>query len=661
MEPPSITLERQALSDFERAIQKEWLVTNGLGGYASSTVLGLNTRKYHGLLVAPVRPPRDRRVFLAKLDEDLLYGNDIYRLGANEFEGSIFPRGFEFLREFSVSPFPKYTYVVDKVTVQKSVFMPREENCVVTIYNVSNRSNLDLKMRVFPLINWRHFHSITERKRASEPRQEQMGRGVEIGFQMPPATLMVKTTDWRYSETGKWVERLYLREEAHRGESCFDDCYQPGYFETSVRAEENRDSAIVVVAEEDEDLALDTLNKIPENVCDILALYKKETERHQDFIGGFHRSHPTIPAIDWLGWLVLATSSFIVRDVNDAQKSVIAGFHWFEAWGRDTFVSLPGLLLVTGRFEEARTIFVSYKKYCSRGLIPNLVPDRAGAPMYNTVDATLWYINAVLQYLKYTLDFDFVRRELWETLKTIIEEHSKGTSFNIRVDNDGLLSHGPQLTWVDSSVNGKPVTPRAGKAVEIQALWYNALKTMQILAYRFGNSGEQQKYAEMAEKTRNSFVDDFWNEGKGFLYDVIGEHERDSSLRPNQIIAGALDFPMLDTAKNESMVDVVQRELLTPYGLRTLHRSDPRYVGVYSGDRASRDKAYHNGTVWPWLLGPFTTSFLKVKENTKLQRNHAFNTFLKQLLTHQIYESGLGTLNEIFDGEPPYKARGCIA
>ncbi|MBE0520497.1 glycogen debranching protein, partial [Candidatus Bathyarchaeota archaeon] len=277
------------------------------------------------------------------------------------------------------------------------------------------------------------------------------------------------------------------------------------------------------------------------------------------------------------------------------------------------------------------------------------------------VDASLWYVNAVLQYLKYTGDFRFVQEKLWETLKTIIENYARGTAFNIHVDGHGLLRHGSQLTWMDAAIDGQPVTPRAGKAVEVQALWYNALKIMELLANRFKEKDEAERYAEMAEKTRKSFVEKFWNPRKDCLFDVISEHGEDDSLRPNQVIAVALDFTMLDNAKNEKIVDVVHRELLTPYGLRTLARNDPRYVGVYAGDRRSRDKAYHNGTVWPWLLGPFTTAFLKTKGYTDYRRECALKNFLSPLLTERISKSGLGVLNEIFDGEPPYTSRGCIA
>jgi predicted glycogen debranching enzyme len=642
-------------------MQKEWLITNGLGGYASSTVLGVNTRKYHGLLVAAMQPPKDRRVFLAKLDEDVIFQNSILRLGANEFPNSIYPQGYDFLREFSVSPFPKFVYVVDNITMQKTILMPHEKNCIITIYDFSNDVSHDVQIRIFPLVNWRHFHSVTERGKASEFRQEQGNNTVKISFQTPHSTLLLRATEGQFFAEGKWVERLYYREEARRGESCCDDCYQPGYFETSISAGASKRFALIAVAEENESLAVKVLGEIPMTTHDLRLLYDEETKRHEDFLTRFHSLSPTVPLTDWLDWLVLASGSFIVKGARSVEKSVIAGYHWFESWGRDTFVSMPGLLLVTGRLEEARMIFLGFKKYCTHGLIPNFLPDRGGSPAYNTVDATLWYINAVLQYLKYTGDFNFVKELLWETLKVIIENHVSGTLFNIRLDTDGLLSHGPQLTWADASVKGVPVTPRAGKAVEIQALWYNALKTMESLANRFQETKEAERYAQMAEKTARSFVDIFWNPGKTCLYDVVSEQESDGSLRPNQIFAVGLTFTMLNDERNGKIVEAVQRELLTPYGLRTLEKNDPRYVGTYSGDRASRDKAYHNGTVWPWLLGPFTTAFLKARSHTEVQREYAFQNFLKSLLTRQIYEAGIGTLNEVFDGDQPHTPRGCIS
>jgi predicted glycogen debranching enzyme len=662
MRLPSISLGKETLSNFENAIRKEWIITNGLGGYASSTVLGINTRKYHGLLVAAFRPPGDRRVCLAKLDAEVKIENNIYPLSANEFQNGIFPRGYMFLKEFSVSPFPSYTYTVEGVEVQKTIFMPYEKNVVITIYKILNRNDFKVEIRVFPLINWRHFHSVTNRWEIPwHFVQKGEDKEVDIRFGAPQSTLMITTTKGHYLATGKWIEKMYYREEAKRGESCLDDCYQLGCFQIDVKAKENGKFAITAVADRNEGYAQKVLAEMPVTLYDIEALYEQETKRRENSLTKFYEKHENIQAKDWLDWIILATNMFTVKGINFKKNSVIAGYHWFGTWGRDTFISLPGLMLVTGRFEDARQVFLTFKNQCKNGLIPNFFPDRAGGPAYNTVDATLWYVNAVLQYLKYTGDFRFVQEKLWETLKTIIENYARGTAFNIHVDSDGLLHHGSQLTWMDAAIDGQPITPRAGKAVEVQALWYNALKIMGLLANRFKEKDQAERYAEMAGKARKSFVEKFWNPEKNCLFDVISEHGKDDSLRPNQIIAVALEFTMLDDIKNENIIDVVHRELLTPYGLRTLARNDPKYVRVYAGDRRSRDKAYHNGTVWPWLLGQFTTAFLKTKGYTEYRREYALKHFLKPLFTEQTFKAELGTISEIFDGAPPHIPRGCVA
>jgi predicted glycogen debranching enzyme len=662
MKSPSITLNQEMPSRFEDAIQKEWLVTNGSGGYASSTVLGVNTRKYHGLLVAALHPPRDRRVFLTKLDEDISVDGSVYRLGTNEFESGFFPQGYGFLKGFSLSPFPKYVYTVQDVEVQKTVFMPYGKNAVVVFYDVLNNNSSCVKVQIFPIINGRPFHSVTDRSKAPvEFVQKQDNGKAGMTLSLPQPVLMMAATSGHYFVKGKWIERVYLREEARRGETCFDDCYMPGYFDLQVEAGEKQSFAVTAVADQNEDGARIALAQLPHIADDLRTLYEAEKRRYDGLLTKFYDSHRSVPVSDWLSWLVLASDSFIVTGTSDEQKGVVAGYHWFEVWGRDTFVSLPGLLLVTGRFEDARKIFLNFMKYCKQGLIPNFLPEQDQQPVYNTVDATFWYINAVLQYLKYTGDFSFVREQLWETLKMIIENHVEGTSFNIRVDVDGLLSHGPQLTWVDAVVDGKPVNPRAGKAVEVQALWYNSLKTLELMANRFDERSEAERYLQIAEKAKGSFAEKFWNSGKNCLFDVVGAQDRDASLMPNQILASALDFTMLDDATNTKVVDAVEHALLTPCGLRTLERNSLRYVGAYVGDRRNRDRAYHNGTVWPWLLGPFTTAFLRAKGYTESNREYALKNVLMPLLGKQVFEAGLGTLSEIFDGDPPHTPRGCIS
>lgn len=662
MKLPSIRFGKETLSNFEESINREWVITNGLGGYASSTILGINTRKYHGLLVAALHPPGDRQVCLTKLDEEIIIGNNVYPLGANEFEDGVFPKGYIFLKEFSLSPFPKYVYTAEDVEVQKTIFMPHEKNALITIYRVKNRNDSGVNLRVFPLINWRHFHSVTDRWKTSlEFIQEEEDKQVGIQLGVSQSALTMRSTNACYSPTGKWIEKFYFRKEAGRGESYLDDSYQLGYFEINVKARDKKRFAIIAVADNNVEIGRKILAEIPMNMYDLEALYEAEIRRAENLLIKMVEDHHEVILEDWLKWIVLATDMFIVKSLSIDQKSVIAGYHWFESWGRDTFISLPGLMLVTRRFEDARKVFSLYADYFRSGLIPNYIPDSTSEPTYSTVDATLWFVNAVLQYLKYTADFSFVEDKLWKVLKMIVENHENGTLFNIKVDSDGLLQHGSQLTWMDAAVDGEVITPRDGKAVEIQALWYNALKTLELLASKFGEKHEAVKYDQMAEKTRRSFIEKFWNSAKEYLFDVVKENSIDNSLRPNQIIAVSLDFNMLNNVQSKRIVDVVQKELLTPFGLRTLSRDDPNYVGVYAGDRKKRDRAYHNGTIWPWLLGPFTTAFLKVEGYNENKQKFAFKNFLKPLLTEHALKSRLGVINEIFDGDPPHLPRGCIA
>jgi len=425
-----------------------------------------------------------------------------------------------------------------------------------------------------------------------------------------------------------------------------------------VAPEERKEFSVIATGAKTEGEAKRALSSIG---ADTNAVRDQELKRREGLLAKFQEQYRNVQMEDWLKWLVLATDSFIVNRESTKTKSVIAGYHWFEDWGRDSLISLPGLTLVTGRFEDAKQILLTFKQYCRRGIIPNRFPDRTGEePSYNTVDATLWYFNAVLQYLKYTEDFDFVRVELWDLLRSIVEYHVQGTLYNIRVEDDGLIAHGHQLTWMDASVNDRVVTPR-GKAVEIQALWYNALKTMELLATRFNQKEDAKEYFSMAEKARKSFIEEFWNAEKGFLFDVVHEGQGDSSLRPNQVIAVALDFSMLDKAMGEGVVETVLKGLFATYGLKTLSEDDPRYVGKYLGDWSHRNKAYHNGTAWAWLLGPFTTAFLKLKNHEERWRVYALNTFLQPLFQKEIFQAGLGTISEIFDGDPPNTPRGCIA
>ena len=660
MKLPTITFQKDALSRFGEVMVKEWLVTNGLGGYASSTVLGINTRKYHGLLVAALHPPGDRTVCLSKLDEDIMVGNVVFRLGANEFKDTIYPQGYKFLKQFSIAPFPTYIYGLDDVEVAKTFFMPKNKNAVSTIYDVTNNSDSDVKVRIYPLLTCRYYHTVVESKNPLEFTHRSGVKESEATFQNPQATIICRSTDGVFNEKIDWVEQLFYRDEEFRGETSLDKCFQPGYFEVQVPAQATKEFAVSATVSPERQVAREIFNSLGSSIQEIKVTFNADLNQRAELLAGFYRDHPKVPMSDWLNWILLAADSFMVQD-ETGEKSVIAGYHWFEPWGRDTFISLPGLMLVTGRFNEAKGILQHFIGYCKGGLIPNFVADKTGEPVYNTVDGTLWYVNAVLQYLKYTGDFQFVRDELWENLQTIIEFHQRGTMFGIRLDDDGLLMHGSRLTWMDAVVEGEEITPRAGKAVEIQALWYNVLRTMELLANRFSEADLAEKYDAMANQTSKSFNDKFWNSQKGCLYDVLEAKGADASLRPNQIFAVSLDYTMLDAEKSRRVVEVVNREHVTPYGLRTLSLDDPKFVGKCAGDRHSRDTAYHNGTIWPWLLGPYVTAYLKVNDYSAQARAFALENLVLPLFTIGIHQGCLGTLSEIYDCDPPNVPRGCIA
>jgi predicted glycogen debranching enzyme len=661
---PKIDVGPNVLSAFDKAVRMEWIVTNGLGGYASSTVLSVNTRKYHGLLVAAFNPPVDRKVLLAKLDEEVRIGNETYQIGSNEFKHGIHPEGYRFLQDFSLAPLPIYEYVVQGVRLQKAIFMPHGKNATVVSYEVFNPHENQVSIRVSPLVNSRHFYDVTDKDNlAWNFIQKPFGQGVAIQPSVPLSTLIISSSNGQFfADKGEWVEEMYFRVDASRGESCLDDCFQPGWFEFYVAPEERKKFYIIATGGRSEKEARSLLSSIQQEPGGIDAVYDQELERRKNLLKSLQERYADLEIKDWLKWLVLAADSFLVKRESTKMKSVIAGYHWFEDWGRDSLISLPGLTLVTGRFEDAREILSTFKHYCRNGLIPNRFPDKSGdTPVYNSVDATLWFFNAVLQYLKYTKDFDFVRDELWDASKSIVEHLIQGTLYNIHVEDDGLLAHGPQLTWMDVAVDDQFITPRDGKAVEIQALWYNALKTMELLATCFDQKDEAKKYSGMAEKARKSFIEKFWDQKNGFLFDVVRGEEVDSSLRPNQVITVALDFSMLDRAREKEVVEVVWRKLWGTYGLKTLSKNDPRYIGEYSGDWTQRSKAYHNGTVWAWLLGPFTTAFLKVRNYDERWRSFAFKNFLQPLFQEEVFKAGLGTISEIFDGDSPHSSRGCIA
>src|SRR5665647_2354383 len=661
MNLPTITYQKEALSHFGELIEKEWLITNGLGSYASSTVLGINTRKYHGLLVAALDPPGNRTVCLSKLDEDVLVGDDVYRLGSTEFHNVIYPEGYKLIGQFSIDPFPTYNYDLGNVQVWKTVFIPKNKNIVVITYKLTNKNNSEAKVRIYPLLTCRYYHTVVYQSRVPlNFNLRSDGALFQATFQRPQASIVCRITDGEFKEKINSVNHIHYRDELLRGEADVDDCFQPGYFEVQLPANGEKEFAVTFAVSHESQEAQEILGSIGSTFEEVNASLKRELNQRINLLSNFYRAHPEAPMSDWLNWILLAADSFMVENAA-GKKAVIAGYHWFEPWGRDTFISLPGLTLVTGKYSDAKDILQTFIQYCKSGLIPNFVSDKSGIPVYNTVDGTLWYVNSVLQYIKYTGDFAFVKDELWEKLQSIVENHQKGTLFGIHMDDDGLIKHGPRLTWMDASVGNDVITPRTGKAVEIQALWYNTLRAMEMLANRFNEPTLAEKYGSTANQTRKSFNMKFWNTKIDCLFDVVDDKAIDASIRPNQIFAVSLDYNMLDNEKCLKVVDTVNRELVTPYGLRTLSLGDPKFIGKCTGDSRSRDMAYHNGTIWPWLLGPYVSAYLKVNDYTAQARKQMLENLILPLFTVGIHQGCLGTINEIYDCDPPNEPRGCIS
>ncbi|HSE18789.1 MAG TPA: amylo-alpha-1,6-glucosidase [Pyrinomonadaceae bacterium] len=610
----------------------EWLETNGIGGFSSSTVTGLNTRRYHGLLTAATKPPVGRIVLLSKLEETLVLDGRRYELSANQYPGVIHPQGFNYQTGFRLDPFPIFTYEVEGVRLEKSVFMVQGENTTVVQYQLLDNTHASLELR--PLIAFRDYHGTTH-ENSGLNRQVQIEDGLvktKPYSDLPELYLAHNARD--IDTNGFWYRNFQYAVEQERGLDFAEDLFSPCALTFDF------ESTVSVIA-----------STQPHNV--------HEANQYRDAEINRRKARTTSSANETINALIAAADQFVVSRANC--KTLIAGYHWFADWGRDTMIAIPGLTLVTGHAEIARSILREFASHVDRGMLPNRFPDAGETPEYNTVDATLWYFEAVRSLLQYTDDYEFVRAHLYDVLKEIIEWHIKGTRYRIHVDEDGLLYSGEpgvQLTWMDAKVGDWVVTPRHGKPVEIQALWYNALRVMEHLAGKFDEANAKQQYAAMADKARASFNETFWNEQAGCLYDVVNGAERDASIRPNQVIAISLTNTMLSKERAASVMRVVERDLLTPRGLRTLSPNDPNYIGRYEGGPRSRDGAYHQGTVWPWLMGPYITAYFKTFGN-QAGRDFAAN-WLNNFQQH-LQEACLGQVSEIFDGDAPHTPRGCIA
>lgn len=674
----AITLRRMALFSMETFgqlqphLQQEWILTNGLGGYAFSTVLGCNTRRYHGLLCAATQPPVGRILALSRIGEILaLDGDDAkpHEFSVNQFRDSFHPKGWHYLREFQLQDIAEWTYEIEGIRIVKQVQMLWGRNVVGVRYTIDAPRKRQVKLSLLPFFALRDFHSL---RHAGDMKFVPSPGARTVRVQADAHTAVLATDAGVFEPQADWWYSHYYAIENNRGMDDTEDLFTPGRF--VVQTTDHASITIWGTLESDqppgEKSASDDKGiSDPANGARTFD-WDGELDRRRQAIAATQTApidpHPSSWPIlasscesKVVKGLVRAANDFIVRrktPSGDLAATVIAGYPWFADWGRDTMISLPGLLLVTGRFEQARQVLALFAQYVSDGMIPNVFDDYSNQPHYNTVDASLWFIHAVHEYVRYSNDRKTFEAELLPACRRIIDGYRKGTRYHIRMDDaDGLISQGDehtQLTWMDAKTNDVAFTPRQGKAVEINALWYHALKLM----------GEEPLAARVAE----SFQKAYWISPFRGLADVVdgaptpeGYPKRDLSLRPNQIFAVSLANSPLLPDQQRAVVEVVRRELLAPMGLRSLGKGDPRYCGRYVGNQFERDSCYHNGTVWAWLIGAFLTAYLRVNNHSVEAIDHA-RGWLGPLLD-QMHTNSIGQIAEIYEADEPHRMVGCPA
>ena len=639
----------------EALLTREWLVTNALGGYASGTVGGACTRRFHGQLIAALPAPLARTMMLNHIEDVIEADGVCYRLSGDERGGGkeiAYPEA-GFLEEFYLDcGLPTWRFSKNGIRIEKRVVMPHLQNTTYIVYRLL-QGPAGVKLKLRPSLHFRPHEGLLTADTAHTWDVRVRG-DVEIEIdderKFPPLRLRLIGKGAQMRDDPRAFEHVLYRIEKSRGYEYEGPLWSPGVIETPMTIDE--DCGVIASVER-----WDVITALEFQVA-----WQAELERRQKLL--------TISRIDpekaFPAQLVLAADQFLIqphsrvadearaRAAGDEPRTVIAGYHWFTDWGRDTMISLEGLTLVTGRHREAGNILRTFASYIKDGLIPNLFPEGEHGGLYHTADATMWFFHAVWRYFKVTRDEETIRT-LIPKLVDIIDHHIRGTLFNIHVDpKDGLLSQGAegyQLTWMDAKVDGWVVTPRRGKAVEINALYYNALRILEQLLLDHGDAENARRMDEYASRARKSFNERFWYDEGQYLYDVIDPE--DTALRPNQIFSISLDFPVLDESRWQRIVDVVREKLLTPYGLRSLTPDHPDYKPEYDGDLRARDAAYHQGTVWAWLIGPFVDACMKVYPEDS---THLLDGFKPHLA-----DACIGTISEIFDAEPPYHPRGCAA
>ncbi len=665
----------------QAGLDHEWYVTNGLGGYAAGSLVGATTRSYHGLLVAALRPPVERDVLITKIDETIeLLDKTVFKLGVNEYhDGTIDPQGYTYLDTFSLdADVPCFRYRLDeKMTLEKRVWMEYGQNTTYVQYLLRGSDDgreapdAPLTLTLTPFCLYRNHHSATHGDANWHFLVEDQGNRCRIrAYEEAPAYLVVLGPSAHFTPAGYWFWGVKHRRETERGLPDVEDVYQPGTF----RIQMNPGERVTIVLSAEPQLQAEFGS--PQHEEAVEKAWTRHQKRVRQLLAKANQSKYPLPQQDPVfARLALAADQFIVarpanthesqpdseqEHLSSDRKTIIAGYPWFADWGRDSMISLPGLLLSTGRYNEARGLLKAFASYTHGGLIPNRFPDSGEAPEYNTIDATLWMFHALDRYLTTTGDWSLLN-ELFLTLSSIIDRHVEGTSYGIGADPvDGLLrggTPGVQLTWMDARVGDWVVTPRHGKPVEVNALWYYALTCMESWARRY--SLDASRFSQLRSQVREHFTRRFWYEAGGYLYDVVDVEgvagQNDASLRPNQLFAASLTPSLLSEEQVRSMLQKVTETLLTPLGLRSLSPDDPSYCKRYNGNQQQRDGAYHQGTVWPWLIGPYVDVHLSVNNDRAAVRS------LLQPLVRHLWEACLGTISEVAEPEPPFTPAGCFA
>jgi predicted glycogen debranching enzyme len=645
----------------EDLLAKEWLLTNERGSYASSTIVGCNTRGYHGLLVGSLSPPANRTMTLANCLEMVMFKGKIFNLSTFEFPDKFAPAGFSYIKEFRQDTGVHFDYELAsasagavvpaqaRIKLSKSIYLVRDVDTVAVAYAFTTvEEPVEFVLR--PFVGMRDFHTL--QKSYAPLCSTWLGTGLLVRHGMlRSCELVLSCPSANFEKDPQWWLNFVYRNDRERGQDFTEDLWAPGFFKCRVETP----SEVVLWA------SFGDCQGPRQLIGTDIDTVREDLRRHQSRLVSSAKARGEKTRV-----LCIAADQFVTRRWTDQDHrvTILAGFPWFADWGRDAFVALPGLLLSTGRFEEASSVLTTFAQAADEGMIPNRFDDHSQTAYFNSVDASLWFINAAFQYLNASGDSRTFSQQLLPAIRWIIDSYQKGTRFGIHADADGLITAGngdTQLTWMDAKYDGVAFTPRCGKAVEVNALWYNSLCC--LAEYYAGRNAENaENYKSRAEKVGANFCELFWNGEVGYLNDrVLPDGSADASLRPNQIFAVSLPFsPPLSPRQQRSIVDMVQRELLTPYGLRTLNVRHSDYKGRYAGSPRQRDEAYHQGTVWPYLIGAFVEAYLKVNEFSRQSKKQALK-FIQPLMQHLTREGCLGSVSEIFDGDAPHKPRGCIA